>query len=102
MAWHAVCGRTIMIRDTTAHSCKDRREKLPMVTSDVRPGPRVWRTLRRGVGLLVLALPALCPGALAQPATAPAAAADLAEVEKLLRTGQYDQCAALAAQQIGK
>jgi tetratricopeptide (TPR) repeat protein len=72
-----------------------------MVISDVRPGPLERRTLRRGVGLLILVLPACCPGALAQATGAPAAA-DLAEVEKLFRTGQYDQCAALAAQQIGK
>ena len=31
-----------------------------------------------------------------------AVAADLAEAEKLFRTGQYDQCAALAGAEIGK
>src|SRR4051794_24915080 len=101
MPWHAVCGRTIMIRDTTAPCCRDRRGKLSMVISDLRPGPFEWGTLRRSrVGLLVLVFSAFCLGALA-PTAATAAAADLAEVEKLFRTGQYDQCAALAAQQLG-
>src|SRR3954453_8036255 len=73
-----------------------------MVTADIRPRPFERATLRRSrVGLLVLVFSASCLGALA-PATATAAAADLAEVEKLFRTGQYDQCAALAAQQISK
>ena len=73
-----------------------------MVISDVRPGPFERGTLRRSrVGLLFLVFSAFCLGALA-PATATAAAADLAEVEKLFRTGQYDECAALAAQQISK
>ncbi len=102
MPWHAVCGRTIMVRDTTAPCCRDRRGKLPMVRSNLRPGPFERGTLRRSrVGLPVLVFSAFCLGAVA-PSAAIAAAADLAEVEKLFRTGQYDQCAALAAQQISK
>src|SRR4051794_39070252 len=80
--------------------CRDRRGKLSMVISDRRAGPLERGTLRRSrAGLLVLGLSTFCLGALA-PAAARAALADLAEVEKLFRTGQYDQCAALAAQQV--
>src|SRR4051794_2353073 len=94
MPWHAVCGRIIMVSDPNAPCCNVERSSS-MVRADVQSGAPEWRSLRRSRIGLVLLLPFMCLGAVA-PSTATAAEADLAEVEKLFRTGQYDQCAALA------
>ena len=99
--WQGRSGRAIMARKLIAPFRPSRREVF-MGTSEDRPEihlseiprgrcPRTSTRNRFPVGLGILILGGTV-----------AAAADLSEAEKLFRTGQYDQCAALAGAEIGK